>query len=412
VALHSQDGWIGDSCGVSPTVAARAAYVAFYGAIGASIPYLAVYYGSLGFGLDAVGLLSSLAAAVGLVSAPLWGATADRFAGSRLVLPAAAVLAAVGALGLALLREPILIAVAVAIMAVGTAGVSPILDARALETVRGDRDRYGRLRAWGSAAFIVVVVLTGILVERNGIGIMFIAYLPALLVTALVAFPLPGESASGAPLPSLAGIGVVLRVPDLRRFLLAAILVWSATMAITWFFSVHLLDLGAPGVLVGASWALGAAVEIPIMWFFPILAARFGTERLLIVGAALFAIRALILSVVGDPLPAMLTMLINGAGFSLMLVGGVTYVSRLAPPGLAATAQGVLSAVVFSLAVVVGPGIGGLVAGVWGLQPMFLLAALASFAGIALMAPVVTRRSAAAEPVPVADSQVPLSTRR
>jgi MFS transporter, PPP family, 3-phenylpropionic acid transporter len=389
---------------VSPTVIARAAYVTFFGAIGASVPYLAVYYGSLGLGLGTIGLLSSLAAAVGLISSPLWGATADRFAGSRLVLPAAAALAATGAVALALFREPILITLAVATMAVGTAGVTPILDARALETVRGDRDRYGRLRAWGSGSFIAVVVLTGVLIERLGSASLFIAYVPALVATALVTLPLPGEAALVPPLPRLTGIGIVLRQPVLRRFLLAAILVWSATMAITWFFSVHLLAIGAPGEVVGISWALGAAVEIPIMWSFPALAARFGTERLLVTGAAAFAVRALLLSVLDDPLLAMLTMLLNGVGFSLMLVGGVTYVSRHAPPGLAATAQGVLSAVVFSLAIVVGPGIGGLVAGAWGLPTMFLLAALASSLGIVVMAPAVRRQPAAvAPPLPQVD---------
>ena len=51
---------------MSPTVAARLAYVALYGAIGASFPYLSVFYGSRGLDLATIGLLTSLAAGAGL----------------------------------------------------------------------------------------------------------------------------------------------------------------------------------------------------------------------------------------------------------------------------------------------------------------------------------------------------------
>ena len=36
-------------------------------------------------------------------------------------------------------------------------------------------------------------------------------------------------------------------------------------MAINAFFSIHLVDIGAESALVGASWAIGALVEIPVM---------------------------------------------------------------------------------------------------------------------------------------------------
>jgi nitrate/nitrite transporter NarK len=85
---------------MSPTVRAQAAYVALFAAVGASAPYLPVYYRSLGFGLDAVGFLTALAAAMGLMAAPVWGSIADRSAVPRLVMPAAAGLAASAALAL------------------------------------------------------------------------------------------------------------------------------------------------------------------------------------------------------------------------------------------------------------------------------------------------------------------------
>lgn len=370
---------------MSSRVAARVAYAMLFAAIGASFPYLPVYYRSVGLTLGEIGLLGSLAAAVGLLGAPLWGTLADRYPTSRLILPTAASLAALAGMGLALARQPVAIAAAVVAMSAAQAGIAPMLDARALDTVRDNHDRYGGLRVWGSIGFVAAVWSTGFLVERAGIASLFTVYVPLLVITALVALLLRGASRAIAPLPRLSGIGLVLREPRLRGFLLAALAVWSASMAINAFFSIHLTDLGAPGELVGSAWALGAIVEVPIMWAYPALAARFGAGRLLVAGAAAFTLRALALPLLTDPVLVTLTMLLHGAGFGLLLVGGVTYVSRRAPPGTAATAQGVLTAVVFSLPMIIGPGLGGIAAGAWGLPIMFGISAAIGLVAAVLM---------------------------
>src|SRR6266550_3902927 len=88
---------------LSTGIRARLAYVSLYAAIGALYPYLPVYYRSLGLDLGAIGLLAAIFSAAGMVGSPLWGAAADRFGRSRVVLlvPAALGCAAFGALALA-----------------------------------------------------------------------------------------------------------------------------------------------------------------------------------------------------------------------------------------------------------------------------------------------------------------------
>jgi PPP family 3-phenylpropionic acid transporter len=370
---------------VSPTVAARLAFIAAYAAVGAYLPYLPIYFRSLGFGLDTVGWLAALGAAAGLVGAPLWGAAADRFSRSRLVLPAAAGLAALGAGWLSAVTELPLVVPAAFVMAMAFAGIPPGLDARALGIYRGDRNRYGQLRLWGSASYIVVVLLTGAVTERAGAGSLFALLVPSLLITALIVLALPPDARVEPAMPRLSGIWAVMRQPALRRFLLAALLVWSANSAINQYFSIHLLALGAPADLVGVAWAIGALVEIPIMWSYPRLASRVGAERLLIVGAAAFVLRGVMLALSPDPILGTLTMLLHGVGFSLMLVGGVTYVSRHAPGGTAATAQGVHAAVAFSLTMIIGPGLAGFAARSFGLPGTFALAAAAGAGAVLVL---------------------------
>lgn len=354
-------------------VAARLSYVAAYAAVGASFPYLGVFYLDRGLSLSAIGLLTAIGAAAGLLGAPLWGALADRSAGLPLVIPLASIVTAVGAAGLAVADGPAGMVVALAILSVAFAGTGPTLDARALETVGDDRDRYGRIRAWGSGSFIVAVAVTGALIERAGPASLFAIYIPALLALAIASLPLRGDP-SAPRLPRLSAVRVVLGHGTVMRFLAAVLLVWSSSMAVNWYFSIHLLELGAPGEIVGGAWAIGALVEIPIMAAYAWLATRVGSARLLIAGAGLFAARALVLVVATDPFLVAGTMVLHGAAFALVLVGGVTFVSRHAPEATAATAQGILSATVFSLALMLGPAIGSWVAEHVGVTALFLVA--------------------------------------
>src|SRR6266545_4106002 len=151
----------------SQSIRARAGFVTLFAAVGAMYPYLPVYYQSLGLRLDVIGLLGALSALAGLIGSPLWGATADRFGSSRLVMPAAAAGAAISAGALAVVHQPAALVLAAAALYLMISGVAPILDARALETVAEDRNRYGWFRVWGSGSFIVTVLLVGWLIERT-----------------------------------------------------------------------------------------------------------------------------------------------------------------------------------------------------------------------------------------------------
>ena len=80
---------------------ASIAYVIVFVAVAAWAPYLSAYYQSLGISLGEIGLLLAMTSAVSLVSAPAWGLLHDRFPKSFVLLPLAAVIGALGAVGLA-----------------------------------------------------------------------------------------------------------------------------------------------------------------------------------------------------------------------------------------------------------------------------------------------------------------------
>ena len=69
-----------DAVGARPASLVRPSilYALLFGSVGAYVPYISIYLADIGLGLETIGLLSAIAAAVGLVAAPAWGAVADR----------------------------------------------------------------------------------------------------------------------------------------------------------------------------------------------------------------------------------------------------------------------------------------------------------------------------------------------
>ena len=370
----------------------RVAYVWLFAAIGALSAYLPLYYAARGLGLDLIGLLAALYAGVAMLGAPAWGIVADAVGPRRPVIPIAATVAAIAAIGLAFAAGPVPIALGAMALALAMSGIMPILDAQAVEATSGSDGGYARLRVWGSAAFIGAVLLTGWLTDRFGAVAMFWLVAPALGATALVAFGVRATAVASrwdaSVLPALA------RSRPLVMFLAAIFLTWTSSTTINAFFSIHLVALDAPRWLVGSAWAIGAAVEVPIMLAYASIQRRFGLERLMVAGAALLVVRAAAVVTLDEPQFVALTMAIHGAGFALLIVGGVVQAARLSPPGTAATVQGLLVAIVFGLAQVVGPGVGGLLASRVGLTTTFAVAGVGSLLATVVLARVMRHRHA------------------
>jgi PPP family 3-phenylpropionic acid transporter len=355
-----------------PIWRAASTYIVYFVAVGAAFPYLPVHYRALGLDLGTIGLLAALSAATQLVAAPAWGAVADVFGRSRLTLPAAALMAAGGAFALALAREPITVTAAVVALSVGLAGIGPVLDARTMELLGADRPRYGRVRAWGSVSFVVSAALCGPLLDARGTGALFLVYVPCLALTALIALSVPRRATKRHAGLRL-GTSQLIRQPRMARFLVGALLVWAALAAVNGFYSIQVVALGGGASLVGLTWVVGALVEIPIMWTFPRLSARFGAERLLVTGGALFAARNFLAAVAPNGITLVAIAPLEGAAFGLFFVGGVGFVAARAPAGLAGTAQGIFSATT-GLATILGTGAAGLIASALTIPGLFAVA--------------------------------------
>jgi PPP family 3-phenylpropionic acid transporter len=369
---------------------AIAAYVFVYGAIAAWAPYLSAYYhNGLGIPIGETGLLMALTSAVALMGSPIWGTIHDRFPHSRVLLPLAAVIASAGAYGLFAAGPTFMLPVSAAVWAAGGSGLGPMMDVRVLEMAGADRTRYARVRMWGSVSFIILAPLIGLLTVEHGLQALFWVMIPLLLLGGLACLLLPGRTnvirtASMRRAPS-----VVLGHRPIGLFLLGSFMAWVAMSAQNGFFTIYLIQLGASSEMAGIAWSLAALLEVPTMFLFPALARRFGLERLLIAGAVIVASRQIANVLFLDPRILLVCSLLQGLGYSLLLIGSITYISHQAPRGTAATAQGLFNAVAGSLAAIVGAGVGGQLAGPLSVRGLYAVAACMGTLSAILIAVVV-----------------------
>ena len=375
-----------------------------YAAVGSMLPYMPLYYRSLGFGLGEVGSILAFGALVGLLASPGWGALSDRMRGSPRVLVASAATALAGESVLALSSAPVSVIVGAAILGAGLAGLSPIIDARALETAGANRSGFGPLRAWGSLSYIVAVLGTGIAVDTWGVRAFFAILSVMLVLTAIVGVALhpaarerPFQTASRP----LRDAGRLFGPRGLGVFLLGAFLTWLGMSAVLTYTPIRFIELGAGASIVGLGGAIAAAIEVPLMLRFPSLAQRWGAHRLLIAGSVLTAARAVVAALATDPTVLLAASIFGGLGFAFFFIGGVTYVSQHVPPQLAATAQGIFQGVGNSLAQVTAQAAGGALATLTGVAGLFGIAAGVGIVGAAIIALSVRRGDAAPVPAPI-----------
>ena len=249
-----------------PFAALSAAYFGFAGLFTTWAP---LWYASLGYGTFTIGALVAAQSATRIVAPYAWGSAADASGHRERLLRIAACLALVASLGFFLPPSIVVVAAAVAVLHLATAGVIPIsetlLSMRVSTAGRLDVGRYGRVRLWGSVGFVVAVAGAGLLLDAAGIGwfpVLCTAVLAGLVATA---FRLPKQTEPVHAAEARGGAMAVLREPVVGWFFAGMFLTVLAHSALYAFFSLHLDALGYPKRTIGLLWAAGVVAEVA--WF-------------------------------------------------------------------------------------------------------------------------------------------------
>ncbi len=314
------------------------------GALGATYPFLALELrgrGVTGWLLTAAMIASPL---LRLTVGPAWGAWSDRREGSGHVVLAAAVCMALGAVWLA--GAPgLLVLGGVILHGIGRVGVDPLLDGLIVRTLGADRERYGRVRLWGSVGFLLSVYAGGALSEHYDISPLWLAAALSLgLVVSCVG--LPRSTGTTAPVELLPALRELGRDRYLGAVLAVSALHFAGISIYDSYFAIHVENLGLPRSVAGAAFALGVLVEVGVLRAGGWLLQRVGARRLFLLGVLISLPRWVLTATISDPWLLVGVQAIHGIGFGAFWVAAIELVSERAPRRLQSSAQGLLGAAV------------------------------------------------------------------
>lgn len=146
----------------------RLIYITFYASLGALMPYLPVYYHSLGHSGEAIGLLGAVKPLTTFLVAPIWGIISDYIQSPNLILQLTFVTSFMLQSFLPFRDDVKFLVWVVFITALFNAPVKSLIDSMVLNNLSSeDKGEYGKLRLWGQLGFGIGSSTVGFLVGRS-----------------------------------------------------------------------------------------------------------------------------------------------------------------------------------------------------------------------------------------------------
>lgn len=359
-------------------------YFWYYGAIGIFVPFFALYLRGLDFSGLQIGLLTALPSVGAALAGPVIGAMSDVRGVHRWVLriglAAGSILAAIGAL----LDGFLAIFLVMTGLALALAAIPSMLDSYAVVASDHVERSYGAMRVWGSLGYMLAVLVAGRLMGDDVTSLVFAGYAACLGVSLLVVASLPRLGERRAQ-PLLSGIADVVASRSLSVLLLVAFLLSTGAAVMNIYLGVHIEGIGGSASLIGVAFAVSAASELPVVAFGGWFLTRLGAFRLAALAVAVYAARFFAFSIITVPDLVLGVQVFHGLSYGAFLMASVTLAHRLAPPGRAATAQALLTAMSFGFGAIVGSLAAGALLDVIGTAGLFRAAAALMLVTLAVL---------------------------
>jgi MFS transporter, PPP family, 3-phenylpropionic acid transporter len=318
----------------------------FYGALfalsGAHLPFFPVWLRAIGLDAAWIGIIAAVPAVTRFTVLPFVTALAEQRHALR---GAMRVIAIATALGFALLGTqhlpPLVFVVYVAICCIWTP-LLPLTDAYALRGVLNYGLDYGRLRLWGSAAFIVGSLLCGGLIDLIPKAGLIWIIVGAGFVGALAALGLAPLDQPARATGSMRGGASLLRDATFICIIVAAALAQGSHAAYYAFSAIDWQAQGLDGLTIASLWTIGVLAEIVVF----ALSARLtlAPADMVMIGAGSAVLRWILTAQKLDVAALVPIQLSHGLTFGLTQVGIMGLLVRYVPAHMTARGQGYYAA--------------------------------------------------------------------
>ena len=335
------------------------AYIALFGMMGLQLPYWPVYLAYRGLGPGEMGVVLGVATWARL-AAPWTGSWADR---RGLPHRLAAVLAAatlVFTAGFALTGGFVVLLLLSAATGLALAPVLPLVDGIAVAGSAAGRLDYGRVRLWGSAAFVLVTSLGGRALQGRSaelvLGMLLVA--SAALLVATLLLPRPAARVDVSP-PSSGSMLEMLRRPGIRVFLAAIACMQGSHSMLYAFGTRHWQAIGISESTIGWLWAWGVIVEVGLFAIGQRMVARLHPTGMLLVAGLGGVIRWPLMAWVESVGVVFAVQTLHGATFACMHLGAMNWIRDSIDPPSVQRATGLYVAIGSGIALGLGMPLAG-----------------------------------------------------
>ncbi|WP_320159489.1 MFS transporter [Marinobacter sp. 1-3A] len=302
-------------------------YFWFFALLGGLLPYWSLYLQEQGFSYLQIATLMATIQLTKIVAPSLWGHLGDR-AGQRVRLVRLG--AITGSLFFAgVFLEPGFYGLLLVMLAFTFFwnAILPLYEVITLRSLGKQRDRYGKVRLWGSVGFIGAVAGVGLILEW-----VSIQWLPWLLVPVFIGivvsvFLLPAEQGERKPPAPKGSLRAIVTHPAVVAFFLMNFLLQVSHGAYYTFFSIHLEQHGYGNLAIGLLWSLGVISEIGLFLVMHRLTRHFTVRQIVIGSLVLTMIRWALIAELTDFLPVLLfAQLLHAASYGALHAVSVQYV--------------------------------------------------------------------------------------
>ncbi|MGD9212549.1 MAG: MFS transporter, partial [Desulfobacteraceae bacterium] len=166
-------------------------YFFYFGGMGAFLPYFTLYCYQIGFSGTQIGNLSAARQVAMIIFPMIWGVLADRFSARRSIFIFCSI-ASVAVWALLLITADFWwMLVILTIYGIFYAPLIPFIEAFTMDVLKGREKSYGRMRLWGSIAFISMVLGLGWGIDQFSIAIILSVILTTHILQALFSLGIP-----------------------------------------------------------------------------------------------------------------------------------------------------------------------------------------------------------------------------
>ncbi|WP_338525700.1 MFS transporter [Pseudomonas batumici] len=307
-------------------------YLFYFALLGATAPFLALYFHHLGFAPARIGELVAIPMLMRCVAPNIWGWLGD-YSGRRLAIVRFGAVCTLLAFSLIFVDKSYgWLALVMALHAFFWHAVLPQFEVITLAHLKaqGQAARYSQIRLWGSIGFIFTVVGLGRLFEWLSLDIYPVAIVVIMTGIVLSSVWVPsaqppnqGQRASGE------GFLRQLRSPGVLAFYACVALMQMSHGPYYTFITLHLEHLGYTRGLIGMLWALGVVAEVLMFLAMSRILARFSVRRVLLASFLAAAVRWLLLGSLADHLAVLLfAQVLHAATFASFHASAIHFVQR------------------------------------------------------------------------------------